>query len=52
MSQIRWTWVVDKCSVDILPSILNSLSKDGFEIYKISEPDTGFNVLVIARKAL
>ena len=52
MSQIKWSWVADKCSVNILPSILNSLSKDGFEIYKISEPDTGGNVVVVARKAL
>ncbi len=52
MSQIQWKWVADKCDLNILPSLLNSLSKDGFEVYKISEPDTGNNVVVIARKAL
>ena len=51
MSQIRWKWVADKCDLNILPSVLNSLSKDGFEIWQVSEPDTGFNVIVIARKA-
>jgi hypothetical protein len=51
MSQLKWKWVVDKCDLNILPSILNSLSKDGFEVYQISEP-LNDNVVVIARKAL
>lgn len=51
MSQIKWSWVVDKCDVEILPSILNSLSKDGFEIYQIDKLTEPW-VVVIARKAL
>ena len=68
MSQIRrcgistsanlvWQWVADQCDLNVLPSMLSSLSKDGFEIWQVRELNTSFDgsphsFLVIARKLL
>ena len=42
-------WVVDKISLNVLPMLLNSLTKDGFAIWQVINLD-GTNFLVIAQK--
>ena len=54
-----YEYVADKIELNVLPSLLNSLSKDGYEIWKVKELDVDFTpsggrqlytFLVIARK--
>ena len=48
-----YKYVVDTIAFDILPSLLNSLSKDGFEIWCVGELRRLSNTFwVIARKPI
>lgn len=54
MNTNRYEWVADKIDLNVLPSLLNSLSKDGFDIWQVSELKLALyaphSFLVIARK--
>jgi len=43
-----FNWVADKINFNMLPSLLNSLSKDGFEIWQVKHLEDN-TFLVIAR---
>lgn len=51
-----YEYVADTIAFNILPSLLNSLSKDGFDIWQVTEldnpPSRPNTFLVIARKLI